>query len=323
MADMAAAPIQIDILVAEGFVLTEFAAVVETLRVANRVSARKVFSWCCHSLFGGLVGCRAHLSIDTTPIPERPCARYVIALGNSDPDAPALSLRHHIRAYQWAGARVILLSEAASRFIAETGEQLAHHTTHWENRVLLNERGTPGKGSYALAVDDGDITTSAGMGATFDLMLGLLGRHISAAAVSTVSDIFLHEAIRSPATLQPFGGKERSRTGNRALDQCLELMQSNLEEPLRISELVDLLGISERSLERYFRACFNSTPNAYYRELRLNQANTLLLKSKLPVRDVGLACGFPNGFSSIFRQHFGITPTGLRRQQQAIGSDHA
>lgn len=312
-------PIQVDILVADGFVLTEFTAAVELLRTANRVTARETFRWRWLSRRGGPITCRAGITIDTTPNEAKPTADYVFVLGNSDPDAPDLSLRREIKAYQWAGTRVILLSEAASRYIAETGEQLMSHTTHWENRALLNERGTPGMGSYALAADDGQITTSAGMGATYDLVLGMLGGHISAAAVATVADIFLHETIRTPATLQPFGGKELSRCGNRSLDQCIELMQANLEEPLRISELVGYLNISERSLERQFRKHFGTTPNAYYRELRLNQANTLLLKTSMSVREVGLACGFPNGFSSMFARHFGITPTVLRRTRAPAG----
>ena len=306
-------PILVDILMADGFVLTEFSAIVEVLRTANRVSAKEVFRWYWHSRRGGPVTCRAAITIDTLPISEKPKADYVFVLGNSNPDAADLSLRKEIKAYQWSGARVFLLSEAASRYIAETGEQLMSHTTHWENRALLNERGTPGTGSYALAADDGKITTSAGMGATYDLVLDMLGRHISAASVATVADIFLHETIRTSATLQPFGGKELTRTGNRSLDQCVELMQANLEEPLKISELVGLLNVSERSLERHFRSHMGTTPNSYYRELRLNHANILLMKTSMSVRDVGLACGFPNGFSSLFRRHFGVTPLGLRR----------
>ena len=165
-----------------------------------------------------------------------------------------------IKPYLWNGAKVVLLAEAASRYIEETGEQGAAHTTHWENRAVLNERGTPGMGSYALAADDGRLITSAGMAATFDLTLSLIGSHVSAAAVTTVSDILLHENIRALSSLQPFGGKVLSLTGNKALDQCIELMQANMDEPLRISELVDLLGISERSLERHFRAHFDTSP---------------------------------------------------------------
>ncbi|GHF07217.1 AraC family transcriptional regulator [Aliiroseovarius zhejiangensis] len=312
-------PILVDIVVADGFVLTEFTAIVELLRTANRVTAKEAFRWRWLSKRGGVVGCRAGITIDTHPFDNKHTAQYVFVLGNSDPDAPDLSMRKTIKAYQWAGARVILLSEAASRYISETGEQLMSHTTHWENRALLNERGTPGMGSNALAADDGQITTSAGMGATYDLVLGILGDHLSAAAVATVTDIFLHETIRTSSTLQPFGGKELSRSGNRTLDQCIELMQANLEEPLRISELAGYLNISERSLERQFRKHFGTSPNAYYRELRLNQANTLLLKTSMSVRDVGLACGFSNGFSTLFGRHFGVTPTALRRARGPAG----
>lgn len=313
MKDMIQHPIQVDILMSDGFVLTELSAILELLRIANRVTARQVFRWQNLSRHGGNISCRAGIDVATQPFCPKPSAHYVFVLGNSDPDAKELSLQKEIKAYQWAGARVILLSEAASRHIAETGEQTMSHTTHWENRAVLNERGTPGVGSYALVADDGRIITSAGMGSTHDLVLALLGSHLSAASVATVADIMLHEKIRTFSTLQPFGGKELSLTGNRALDQCVELMQANLEEPLRISELVALLGISERSLERHFRAHFHTTPNAYYRELRLNHANTLLLKTAMSVRDVGLACGFPNGFSSLFRRHFGVTPMSLRK----------
>ncbi len=305
--------IHVDILVAEGFVLTELTAVVEVLRLANRVTASNTFSWTFRARRPGPVSCRAMATINTEPIPDRPSANYLFVLGNSDSDHPDLSVQPVIKSYLWQGARVVLLAEAASRYIAETGEQGHGHTTHWENRAVLNERGTPGSGSYALAADDGKLITSAGMAATYDLTLSLIGGHVSAAAVTTVSDILLHENIRSMSSLQPFGGKQLSLTGNKALDQCIELMQANLEEPLRISELVALLGISERSLERHFKAHFGTTPNAYYRELRLNHANTLLLNTRMCVRDVGLACGFPNGFSSLFHRHFGVTPTAWRR----------
>lgn len=310
--------VHVDILVAEDFVLTEMAAVVEVLRLTNRVTASKAFHWTFRSCSPGQLGCRAGASIVADPIPDRPTADYLFVLGNSNADHPDLSVQPVIKSYMWQGARIVLLAEAASRYIAETGEQGKGHTTHWENRAVLNECGTPGSGSYALAADDGKLITSAGMAATYDLTLSLIGRHVSAAAVTTVSDILLHENIRAMSSLQPFGGKELSVTGNKALDQCIELMQANLDEPLRISELVALLGISERSLERHFRAHFNITPNAYYRELRLNHANTLLLNTRMCVRDVGLACGFPNGFSSLFHRHFGVTPTAWRKQGKGM-----
>jgi transcriptional regulator GlxA family with amidase domain len=305
--------IHVDIVMAEGFVLTEFSAIVEVLRIANRVTAKDWFSWNFRSKTGGCIGCRAGITTDTQPIPKRADADYVFILGNSDPDATPLSLRREIQAYRWGGAGVFLLSEAASRYIFETGEQLSNHTTHWENRALLNERGTPGVGSYALAADDGKITTSAGMGATYDLVLDVLSRHISAASVATVADIFLHETVRIASTLQPFGGKKLSNTGQPALDKCLALMQANIEDPLKIRDLVERLSISQRSLERHFKTFLDTTPNAYYRELRLNHANSLLQKTSMSISDVALACGFYNGFSTVFHRHFGVKPTAVRK----------
>ncbi|MGB0900409.1 GlxA family transcriptional regulator [Halocynthiibacter sp.] len=305
----------VDILLTEGFVLTELASVVDVLRIANRVSAHPLFHWHYRSRHGGPVGCLAGLSTETTPFPERPTADYAFILGNSDPDCPELSMRSAISTYNYRNIKVLLMSEAASRYIAEAGEQHSNHTTHWENRALLDERGTPGEGSYALAVDDGKLMTCAGMGSTVDVTLSLLRNHMSAAAVATVSDIMLHEKIRGFSTLQPFGGKALSITGDTDLDQCIELMQNNMEEPLQISELVALIGISSRSLERKFRQILDSTPNTYYRELRLNRANTLLLNTSMSVREISLACGFPNGFSSLFRSHFNVTPLARRKSR--------
>jgi transcriptional regulator GlxA family with amidase domain len=185
---------------------------------------------------------------------------------------------------------------------------------------VLQERGDPGgEGTYALAVDDGRIVTCAGMGATVDLTLGLVGNHMSAAAVMTTADILLHEKIRDFKTLQPFGGKRLTMTGDKELDQCIGMMQSHMEDPLPISELVERVGISSRSLERRFHRRLNTTPNTYYRELRLNWANNLLLNTTLTIREIGMACGFLNGFSSLYQSFFGVTPTVIRQNKKGAG----
>lgn len=78
----------IDIIVSEGFVLTEMSAVVEVLRIANRVLAQPPFKWTMRSLQGGRVGCKAGLSVDTEPFAVKPAADFAFFLGNSDPDHP-------------------------------------------------------------------------------------------------------------------------------------------------------------------------------------------------------------------------------------------
>ena len=308
---------RVDIILAEGFVLVELSGVVEVLRMANRISPVTLFDWTYRSVKGGYISCRAGLGTLTESLIEKPDTDYVFVIGNTDSDHPDLSLGATISAYSYRKAKVLLLSEAASRYISEHPTGSGDHTTHWENRAVLQERGDPGgEGSYALAVDDGRIVTCAGMGATVDLTLGLVGNHMSSAAVMTIADILLHEKIRDFKTLQPFGGKRLTMTGDKELDQCIELMQSHMEDPLPISELVERVGISSRSLERRFRRQLNTKPNTYYRELRLNWANNLLLNTTLTIREIGMACGFPNGFSSLYRRFFGVTPTAIRRDKK-------
>ena len=305
-----------DILVAPGFVVNELAAIVDALNVANRVTAQDLFRWHYVSRHGGPVSSRTGVSVETQPVPDRPRADYLFVIGNSDPDTPDLSYGSAIAGYTFRDAQIFLLAEAASRYISETGGDPARHTTHWENTALMRERLGSFDTGAILAVEEGQVVTCAGMSATLDIILAVIGRHISAAATRTVADIFLHERIRDFGTRQPFSGLSSTTTGDTELDQCLDLMQANIEEPLPIHEICDLIHVSNRSLERKFRSFLNTTPATYYRELRLSRANNLLLNTTMSVQEIGMACGLPSGFSGLYKNAFGITPLALRKSRQ-------
>ena len=94
-------------------------------------------------------------------------------------------------------------------------------------------------------------------------------------------------------------------------------MQENVEFPLSIADIADQTGVSKRSLERKFHSVLHTTPNGYYRELRLGKANNLLLNTDMSINEIGLACGFPSGFSGIYKKTFGMTPNAARRSGRA------
>jgi len=303
-----------DIWLVDGFILTEYAAIVDVLRIANRLMLKPKFSWHNLSTDGGTIQCRADAYVDTVPPTQFPDADYLLVLGNSDPTWPGKSMGRIIDRYVARQTKVILLAEAASRYIAEKGD--TGLTTHWENRAILQEQIGLQSTNQTLATERGQIITSAGMGSTVDMILTLLARHISAATVTTVADILLHDRIRDLGTFQPFGGKRIDLTGDRMLDQSIELMQANLEEPLPIAQIVELLGVSSRSLERRFRSRLSTRPAEYYRALRLNKANNLLLNTALPINEIALACGFPSGFTPHYRAQFGMTPQTVRQRKR-------
>jgi transcriptional regulator GlxA family with amidase domain len=307
-------PILCDIFVADGFVLTEMAGVVDVLRLSNRISNREVFTWQYISNSGGMIRSSSDLIVETEAFPQRSSADYAFVLGNADANHPGLSVASVLSSYTTRQARVILLSEAASRYIADKRDDGAKHTTHWENRAVLLERLGLFDTNSALAVDGGAIVTCAGMGATVDVTLSIAAQHLSSATMMTVADILLHERIRHFNTLQPFAGRAALATGDASLDTCVSLMQDNIEFPLPIADIAVKARISKRSLERKFHAVLRTTPNGYYRELRLGKANNLLLNTEMSINEIGLACGFPSGFSAIYKATFGMTPNAARRK---------
>lgn len=89
-----------------------------------------------------------------------------------------------------------------------------------------------------------------------------------------------------------------------------------LAEACRYSsrELASFLGISQRQLQRIFRARLGCTPQAYLREERL-QAAERLLHSASSVKEVAYALGFcqQSQFSRDFKERFGRRPSALQR----------
>ena len=309
--------VQFDVVVAHGFVLIELAAVVDALRIANRVTARPMFDWTYRSHLGGPVKSFSDASVETNRFEDRPQADYLFVIGNSNQDEPHLSMGSVIDRYTNRGAQVYLLAEAASRYIRERGAEAQGLSTHWENSAIFRERMEMFAADNALASRNGRVVTCAGMSTALDVVLSVMGQHMPSAELMTVANIFLHDKIRDFGTRQPFGGTGGTATGDAELNRASEIMQSHIEEPVPIAELVRRVGISSRSLERKFRNYLNTTPNTYYRQLRLAKANNLLLNTTLSVREVGLACGFSEGFSVLYKKFFGITPLEMRHRRKA------
>ncbi len=104
--------------------------------------------------------------------------------------------------------------------------------------------------------------------------------------------------------------KQSIRRKQPQIEEAVELMEANIEEPLGADELASLVGISRRQLERLFRKHLDTVPSKYYLKLRLEQARKLLQETTTSVVEVGIACGFSNAshFSTAYKNHFDKTP---------------
>jgi transcriptional regulator GlxA family with amidase domain len=119
------------------------------------------------------------------------------------------------------------------------------------------------------------------------------------------------------------GGEERQRIPfvtapgerNPRLNDALQLMEANIEDPLATDEIAGLVGISRRQLERLFRQYLGAMPSKYYLNLRLAKARTQLQRTSKSVVQISLASGFASAahFSNAYRDRFGVTPREERR----------
>ena len=148
-----------------------------------------------------------------------------------------------------------------------------------------------------------------------DMMLTLIGQQHGPELTDSISEQFMWERIRGAHDRQRIPLKQRFGNNQPKLVEAVELMESNIEEPMGLDELAGHVGISRRQLERIFRKHLDCVPTRYYLELRLRRARDLLLKTPRTIVDIALSCGFvsPPHFSKCYREFFGITPRDERR----------
>jgi transcriptional regulator GlxA family with amidase domain len=301
-----------DIILSDDFILMELAGVVDVLRISNRILGFEKFQWKLYSERGGRISASAGAFVETAVIPKLPNSDYGVFLGCTDLNYTSLDVEKYAARYRHASSKVILFAEAASRYIASNQEFATDHTTHWENRALLEEK----KGIFgvkaSLAVSDGQIITSAGMGTVADVILALVGSHVSSAKLTIVSKIILHDKIRAFDTLQTEVLGTVSGDAS-VLNKAIKLMQENIEEPITMSELANRIGYTPRWLERNFKAYLGCSPGRYYREIRMNHGHNLLRNTNMSIQEIALACGCHSGFSLAYQQVFGQTPHQARK----------
>lgn len=102
------------------------------------------------------------------------------------------------------------------------------------------------------------------------------------------------------------------------LASVAEHLKENFRSPLDLPALARMAGMSERQLERKFRATFQTTPRHYHIKMRVVNACRLLSQTALPLTDIALDVGFydHSDFCRQFRRHMGQSPTAYRRAKR-------
>ncbi|SMC44060.1 GlxA family transcriptional regulator [Primorskyibacter flagellatus] len=296
----------------EQFTLLSFAAAMDCLRLANRMSGKELYSWRVIAEGGG----HAVSSTGTTfaldgDLDELHRDDTIMLCGGTDvQEATSKRLLNWLRRESRRGLTVGGLC-TASFTLARAGLLNGKRATiHWENHDSFAEEFEDVKLTKSVFVVDGTRLTTAGGTSSIDLFLQLIADDHGEELANAVADQQIYSAIRTDQDTQRLSVPTRIGVRHPKLSQVIHKMEANIEEPISPSVLAQEVSMSTRQLERLFRRYLNRSPKRYYMELRLQKARNLLMQTDMSVINVALACGFasPSHFSKCYRAHYQTTP---------------
>jgi AraC-like DNA-binding protein len=144
----------------------------------------------------------------------------------------------------------------------------------------------------------------------------LFSRFVALGGEATPQQVRLQRAYLEAFVLSLL--EERQDTEGVAMYEVASYMQGHMRQDLTIAEVARHFSFSEVTLRRRFREASGISPKRYLLELRLNEAQRLLLTTNLSMQEIALQMGFFDlaHFSSTFRKHYGLTPSAWRGQSR-------
>jgi transcriptional regulator GlxA family with amidase domain len=291
--------------------------VIDTLRLANEIDGNALYAWQVVSPDGRDVslGGGAVLKAQAAFGADNQCD-WLIAL--SEGFQPLGGQRAFLQSLSRVASNTALVSgiHHGVWWLASAGLLEGYRVAvNWDMAQQFTEQFESCIVSQQIFETDRDRATCCGGQATADFMLAMIARQHNRELVERIADALGMTPLRS--------GDERQRIpyvtapGERhpRLNDALQLMEANSEEPLASDEIAALVGISRRHLERLFKQYLGAMPAKYYLNLRLTKARTQLQRSSQSVVQISLACGFASAahFSNAYRERFGVTPREERR----------
>lgn len=294
------------------FSLIAYSSAIETLRMANNVAGTNLYSWENISLHGKVIRASCGMKFNTLPASEISNEFDAIFICGGI----AIEKSWTVELGKWlnriAKQRLVLGSiSTGSYLLAKAGLLDGYQCTiHWDRFTSTAEEFPHIQLTLDMFHFDRDRYTCAGGSAVLDFFLELIKNQHGKEVTDQICDILLLDRHRDKFDRQRVPLRRQIGTSQPKLTEAAELMQANIEEPLKPDELAAFVHISRRQLERLFKRYLKCTPTKYYLNLRLNAARRLLLQSNKSITDIAICCGFTSTthFSKCYRQLFGVSP---------------
>lgn len=306
--------IELVIIVTPHFNLATTTAFLDPFRAANYLMARAIFKWILVSENGGNITASNGLSISTRAIGDvlKQSPNYVIVSSSWSPEThSSRALTNAVRGWSQAGARIGAL-DTGGFILAKAGLLDGKRATvHYEHIDAFIELFPKISVTEDLFVIDGNTFTCCGGVASVDLALSILANLQGEGAANATARYLFHHDLREPETSQnPSQLEPVGRTTPAIVRRAIATMETHLETPISVPDICDELQISQRHLNRLFKAYVRKTPVQYYRHIRLDRARGLVTQTEMKLSEIAVASGFNSQihFSRAYHERFGLPP---------------
>ena len=312
-------PTRFGFLLLNDFTLISLSSAVEPLRMANRICGSEVYSWKTISATGESVSASDGLSINVDCGIESKnildALDTLIVCGGI-----GVSKNTGPRVLKWlkkANQQGLALGSicTGSYALAKAGLLDGFHCSiHWENMAALEDMFPRIVVDRSIFTIDRTRCTSSGGTAPVDMMLHFIKLKCGAQVSAGVAEQFIYERIRQADEDQRVPLRNVIGHQSRKLVSAIELMESNIREPLNQQDLAAYVGLSGRQLQRLFQCYMACTPSTYYLKLRLQRARELLRQTSMSLTEITAMTGFvsTSHFSKSYKKHFGYSPSNER-----------
>ncbi|MDF1750671.1 MAG: GlxA family transcriptional regulator [Alphaproteobacteria bacterium] len=298
----------------DGFSLITLAAITDAFFVANWQAGKPLYAWDTVSANGGPVLAFGNHAINTDPLDTVSARKMdiVFAVSSFDPHglANASGVAGFLRSAHRFGARVVGL-ETGGVAMARAGLLTGRETAiHWANRDGFEEDFPEIRLSEAPVIRAGRCLTCAGGASAIDLALQLIEEDAGTDLARTVRIHLLYQQER-PKTADSLTSEQSA-----LVTEAMAIMTRHINDPMALPDLAELLGTSQRTLERHFQNGTGHSPQAHYLALRLTRAQTLLQQTALNIGEIAAETGFNSlpAFSRAYRKQFQVSPSQDRKQ---------
>ena len=170
-----------------------------------------------------------------------------------------------------------------------------------------------------MYVHDEKLITCPGGTAAIDLAVEILSEHCGRNRGMKGMTALVVDEHRGAHHVGRMPFQDLEECGEWRVEASVRLMRQNLRDPCSIEQLAQIIGSTVRQLDRSFKRHAGKSPQAVWREMRLQHARWRLMNSNRSITQIAHECGFADSshFSRWFKRAFNEAPQSYRKTRHA------